>query len=78
MKTETNITTRWDEGVPHHPRSIKLYELIAGVDFKFNGDAHCFKSGGDGDNGESLMYLMDVIFDAEDNNELEQLERRLR
>ena len=60
MTVETNITKRWEQGIPHHPESMKLYENIADIDFTFGGDYFCFKHGGDGDNGEHLMYLLDI------------------
>jgi hypothetical protein len=36
------------------------------LDFIFLDDYFCFKSGGDGDNGEQLMYLLDIYFDELD------------
>jgi hypothetical protein len=62
MKIETDIGKRWEQDIPHHPLSIKLYDRIAQLDFE-NGDSFGFKSGGDGDNGETLMYLMDIYFE---------------
>jgi len=73
MKTKTDINERWETGVDHHPQSQEIFKAIAEIDFRLNGDSFYFKSGGDGDNGESLMYLMDVYFDAKDNGELEDL-----
>jgi len=49
------IDERWESGAAHDNRSIELYEFIASVDFHENGDSFGFKSGGDGDNGESRM-----------------------
>lgn len=66
-KKKLNITERWEQGIPHNPKSIKLYKFIANEDYENCGDSFCFKSGGDGDNGEHLMYLMDLYF--EDNEE---------
>ena len=60
MKTETDINKRWETGVDHHPQSEDIFKAISKIDFLLHGDSFCFKSGGDGDNGESLMYLMDV------------------
>lgn len=56
---------RWCTGVDHHPKSEALYKFISEKDFE-DGDMFCFKQGGDGDNGESLMYLMDMYFEKED------------
>lgn len=63
---ELTITERWEKGIPHDPRSIELYKSIAKIDFEECDDSFCFKSGGDGDNGETLMYLLDVHFERKD------------
>lgn len=62
----TNITKRWEEGIPHHPKSIEIFKIIKDNDWKYGGDYFCWKSGGDGDNGEHLMYLLDIHFEIED------------
>ncbi len=48
-------------GKDHDPRSKEIYDFISEADFQ-NGDVFCFKSGGDGDNGEMLMDLLDAYF----------------
>ena len=53
---------RWEDGDDHDPRSEEIYKFIADVDFKHCGDSFCFKSGGDGDNGEKLMFILDCWF----------------
>ena len=63
---ETDLNKRWEEGIPHHPKSEELFKAIAEIDYKYNSDFFCWKSGGDGDNGEILMYLMDVYFEEKD------------
>jgi len=63
---ETDITKRWEEGIEHHPDGEALYKAIAELDMKYGGDRFGFKSGGDGDNGEHLMYLLDIYFDKKD------------
>jgi len=63
---EYNLSKRWEDGIPHHPKSIELYKRIENLDFELGGDVFCFKSGGDGDNGEHLMYLMDIYFEEKD------------
>jgi hypothetical protein len=50
----------------HHPKSLALFKAIAALDFEMGGDYFHFKHGGDGDNGEHLMYLMDELFEAEE------------
>jgi hypothetical protein len=63
---ETDISTRWLEGTPHHWRSIELMRFLSFFDFHFVQDYFGWKLGGDGDNGETLMYEMDVFFEAQD------------
>ena len=48
----------------HNPKSEEIYNFISEVDFA-NGDFFCFKKGGDGDNGEILMDLLDCYFNKE-------------
>ena len=57
-----SINKRWEDGVPHDKRSIEIYNHIAKKDFDECRDFFGFKSGGDGDNGEHLMYLLDDYF----------------
>lgn len=52
----------------HDPRSKELFKYIEEVDFA-NGDYFCFKSGGDADNGEILMDLLDCFFKNKDKLE---------
>jgi len=59
---------RWENGVDHHPESLKMYEFISDTDFEFNFDMFCWKAGGDGDNGESLMYLLDMYFEKKEED----------
>lgn len=54
--------TRWERGVEHHPMSEALMKWMMDIDFN-TGDYFCLKMGGDGDNGESLMFLMDGFFE---------------
>jgi transcriptional regulator with XRE-family HTH domain len=57
------VSERMAQGSPHDLRSEKLYASLAKIDFEECSDSFGFKSGGDGDNGEILMYLLDVHFD---------------
>lgn len=57
---------RWDEGVEHHPKSVELMAFLSVHDSNDYGDYFGWKTGGDGDNGETLMYQMDAFFEAED------------
>ena len=51
--------------IPHHPLTERLYRKIADLDLYGLGDSFCFKSGGDGDNGEALMALLDLALEDE-------------
>jgi len=61
----TNLD-RWEKGIEHHPMSVRLMEFMAEHDFNDYGDYFCWKTGGDGDNGESLMFEMDAFFETLD------------
>jgi hypothetical protein len=63
---EYDIEKRWREGIDHHPKSFALMSRLMDIDYVFNNDSLCWKRGGDGDNGESLMYALDIIFDEDD------------
>lgn len=54
---------RWEAGIAHHPKSIRLYKFIAEHDLIDYNDYMDFSSGGDGDDGEHLMFLMDAFFE---------------
>lgn len=66
LGVETDITKRWEEGIGHHPESVRLMEELGKIDFELCGDYFCWKWGGDGDNGETLMYELDIIFERRD------------
>ena len=57
---------RWSLGINHHPRSLELMRFLIENDFRNYNDYFCWKMGGDGDNGETLMYQMDAFFEATD------------
>jgi hypothetical protein len=57
---------RWEDGIDHHPMSERLMRFLAKHDFEDYGDYFCWKLGGDGDNGEALMYQMDAFFEMLD------------
>lgn len=63
---ETDFGKRWEQGIEHHPKSEKLFEVLSAIDWVLGDDFFCWKSGGDGDNGEALMYEMDLMFELED------------
>jgi hypothetical protein len=51
----------------------KMARDIAQLDFE-NGDIFCFKFGGDGDNGEHLIYLLDKHFKSEPSVPVSELQ----
>lgn len=63
---DLDINNRWESGTEHHKKSLEIMKQLQSLDLYFNSDYFCWKSGGDGDNGESLMYLLDIIFEAQD------------
>ncbi len=68
-----SINQRWEQGVEHDPRSEKIARGIARIDFEQCGDSFDFKFGGDGDNGETLMYLLDVYFEEQDEEKRNEI-----
>ncbi len=68
MSIDPKYNQRWPEGIPHHPMSLKLMKHMAAVDFE-NGDSLDLSYGGDGDNGETMMFLMDSFFEQHDAEE---------
>lgn len=59
---------RWEEGVDHHLKSLELMRFLAKYDFEDMDDVFCWRTGGDGDNGESLMFQMDAYFEQKDKD----------
>ena len=57
---------RWGNSVPHRPMSKRLMNFSADYDLIENGDHFNWKTGGDGDNGEILMFEMDAFFELLD------------
>ncbi len=60
----TSLTQdRWSNGIDHHPMSVALMNFLAKHDYNDYKDYFCWKTGGDGDNGEFLMFQMDPFFE---------------
>ena len=68
---ETNCTKRWEQGIPHHPKSEAMMEDLMNADWLFSDDYFCWKKGGDGDNGETLMFALDIMFELKDKQATE-------
>ena len=60
------VNERWEQAIPHDARSEKIARSIFAIDLEQCSDSFGWKCGGDGDNGETLMYLLDVHFERED------------
>lgn len=60
--TKTPIQ-RWKQGIPHHPRSIEIIQALSDLDWEFMEGSLDIRTGGDGDNGEQMMYLLDIYFE---------------
>lgn len=69
---ETDQNVRWENGISHHSKSKELMKHISELDFFYMNDYFCWKMGGDGDNGEFLMYLMDMFFELQDAKKLDK------
>lgn len=66
VRKHIDVNERWEQGIDHDPRSKELLKFMSEYDAKFCNLALDLSYGGDGDIGESLMYLMDEFFAAKD------------
>ena len=66
---DRDINSRWERGEPHHPEAERLARTIGKLDDEYAG---CFdlSFGGDGDNGETLCYLLSIYFECIDAGEV--------
>jgi len=71
---ETDINKRWEQGMPHHLKSMEIYCILEKMDWEYCDDHFCWKAGGDGDNGEALMYCMDIYFEQLDAGERDPIQ----
>ena len=65
LKECTSPEERWEKGIGHDSRSEAILRAMNKVDAHYGW--HCcdaIEVGGDGDTGESLMYLLDIAFEA--------------
>ena len=60
---------RWVDDIPHHPKTVRLMGFLGKHDHEDWGDRFQWKTGGDGDSGEVLMYQMDAFFELLDTEE---------
>ena len=57
-----NPNYRWENAIPHHPISEALVNFLQVVDHQYDNLYFDWKTGGDGDNGETLMFQLDCFF----------------
>jgi len=57
---------RWEEETDHHYMSEKIMDFLMDHDVHDYDDFFRWKKGGDVDNGETLMYQLDVFFELLD------------
>jgi hypothetical protein len=62
----TDINARWGNGIDHHFMSKRIMKFLQDIDYNDCDDSFCWKCGGDGDNGEELMYQLDAFFELMD------------
>lgn len=65
LDVEVDTTRRWENGEEHNPKSVELFKFLREID-ENNGCCFDWRCGGDGDNGEELMYQLDVYFETLD------------
>jgi len=59
----------WRATIRHHPKSERLLQFMRLYDDRNCSNYFDWKVGGDGDNGEMLMYQMDAFFELMDRLE---------
>lgn len=64
VEVDTNV--RWEEGMSHHPEAKKLLRDMDRIDWAFNNGSADIRTGGDGDYGEQLLFLMSIVLEARD------------
>ena len=62
---------RWEKGIPHHPMSLRIMDFLELHDVVEYHDYFDWRSGGDGDNGEALMFELDAFFELIDSQKKE-------
>lgn len=65
VKKIIGVGVRWEEGISHNNKSKMLFDFLKEYDISFCDNFFDWKKGGDGDNGELLMYQLDEYFDSE-------------
>jgi hypothetical protein len=63
---------RWSKGIDHDRRSEKIGRALGTIDYEIFDDSMDLKFGGAGDNGETLMYALDIYFDLLDRGKIKE------
>jgi len=63
---------RWEEGIEHNPESLDIRKF-----FEDNDPHGLWEFGGNGDNGEDMLYLLDCYF-AKKEHEVQEIIRQLQ
>ena len=58
-----DVRNRWAEGISHNADAELTAKMMSDLDRCHFSDSFKFKLGGDGDNGETLTYILDELFD---------------
>ena len=66
---ERDIGKRFNAGIPHNEKSVEIMAGIGRIDFYNNGDSLKLRTGYDTDNGETLLYLLDIYFECIETGE---------
>lgn len=61
-----DLDQRWEDGVPHHPEAEQMARELAAVDRLYAGGCLDLGFGGDGDLGEVMIYLLDIVLELRD------------
>lgn len=70
VKAGLTTIDRWGIGREHHPKSVRMMEFLKKHDWQDYGGFFDWSTGGDGDNGETLMFQMDALFELMDKEQL--------
>lgn len=67
LSKQLNIASQNEVRESHHPKAKELMAFLKDIDFHDFNDYFCWKTGGDGDNGEVLLKQLDTFFATKDH-----------
>lgn len=62
-KIDRLFDCRWEDGIDHHSISYNIISFMEALEIETGEYLVDIRTGGDGDNGESMMYLMDPLWE---------------